>query len=209
MRELGKKGGRSRARPGMGGKQLSASLRERLRASIDEDRLAQVLVTGLESESAKERLDVAKLVLAGDFEKAVVGRGAERDHQQGQGKDHAETQRVQEKVCQTILLTPAHPRESGDPGVFGLRPAFVGFRKNLGPRFRGDERCLGYARTHLAIFTQSHFRSLPMPKSREIHLVQRPTGAPERWQVRKQYGHDQRANRRRGAQQAKPFRSDV
>src|SRR5262245_42568494 len=64
MRELGKKGGRARTRPGMGGKQLSASLRERLRASIDEDRLAEVLVAGLESENAKERLDVAKLVLA-------------------------------------------------------------------------------------------------------------------------------------------------
>jgi hypothetical protein len=35
-----------------GGKQLSASPRERLRASIDEDRLAEVLVSGLESESA-------------------------------------------------------------------------------------------------------------------------------------------------------------
>jgi hypothetical protein len=64
MRELGRKGGRARTRPGMGGKQLPASLRERLRASIDEDRLAEVLVAGLESENAKERLDVAKLVLA-------------------------------------------------------------------------------------------------------------------------------------------------
>src|SRR5262245_9542313 len=64
MRELGKKGGKARTRPGMGGKQLSASLRERLRESIDGDRLAEVLVAGLESENAKERLDVAKLVLA-------------------------------------------------------------------------------------------------------------------------------------------------
>ena len=47
----------------MGGKQLPA-LRERLRDAIDEERLAAVLVAGLESESAKERLDVAKLVLA-------------------------------------------------------------------------------------------------------------------------------------------------
>ena len=44
--------------------EFADGLRERLRASIDEDRLAEVLVTGLESESAKERLDVAKLVLA-------------------------------------------------------------------------------------------------------------------------------------------------
>jgi hypothetical protein len=61
---IGRKGGRGRTRPGIGGKQLSTSLRERLRASIDEERLAEVLVSGLESESAKERLDVAKLVLA-------------------------------------------------------------------------------------------------------------------------------------------------
>src|SRR5215831_16901374 len=61
---IGRRGGKARTRPGMGGKQLSASLRERLRASIDEDRLAEVLVAGLESENAKERLDVAKLVLA-------------------------------------------------------------------------------------------------------------------------------------------------
>jgi hypothetical protein len=60
---IGRKGGRGRTRKGMGGKQLSASLRERLRASIDEDPLAEVLVAGLESENAKERLDVAKLVL--------------------------------------------------------------------------------------------------------------------------------------------------
>ena len=48
----------------MGGKQLPATLREKLRDAIDEERLAAVLVAGLESESAKERLDVAKLVLA-------------------------------------------------------------------------------------------------------------------------------------------------
>jgi hypothetical protein len=64
MRAIGRKGGKARTRPGMKGKQLAASLRERLRASIDEDRLAEVLVSGLESESAKERLDVAKLILA-------------------------------------------------------------------------------------------------------------------------------------------------
>jgi hypothetical protein len=65
MKELGRRGGQARTRRGIGGgKQLSASLRERLRASIDEDRLAEVLVSGLESESARERLDVAKLVLA-------------------------------------------------------------------------------------------------------------------------------------------------
>jgi hypothetical protein len=48
----------------MGRKQLPATLRDRLRESVDEDKLAQVLVAGLESESARERLDVAKLVLA-------------------------------------------------------------------------------------------------------------------------------------------------
>jgi len=64
MKAIGRQGGKARSRPGTGGKQLSTSLRERLRASINEDRLAEVLVSGLKSESAKERLDVAKLVLA-------------------------------------------------------------------------------------------------------------------------------------------------
>jgi hypothetical protein len=65
MKEVGRLGGLRRTRKGWGGgQQLSATLRERLRSAIDEDRLAAVLVEGLESANARERLDVAKLVLA-------------------------------------------------------------------------------------------------------------------------------------------------
>jgi hypothetical protein len=47
----------------MGGK-IATGVREKLRAAVDEDQLASVIVAGLDSESLKERLDVAKLIVS-------------------------------------------------------------------------------------------------------------------------------------------------
>ena len=62
-KEIGRQGGKARTRPGMSGKALPADLRGRLREAVDEDTLAKVIVSTLESGSHREKFDAAKLIL--------------------------------------------------------------------------------------------------------------------------------------------------
>jgi tRNA(Ile)-lysidine synthase len=81
--------------------------------------------------------------------------------------------------ARTSLKTPHHPRESGDPGVFGAgriggRPAdehrAQSSRKNLGPRFRGDDGIMRGARA--VTFERAGFAHLTLDLAADPAFLQ-------------------------------------